>query len=48
MAHLYQCLPDAKLLTEGEPVESHGLFDKLVSKQTVEGEDNVGESELKY
>ena len=39
---------DARLLTEGEPVESHGLFDKLVSKKTVEGEDEVVESELKY
>lgn len=39
---------DAALLTEGEPVGSHELFDKLLSKQTVTGEDETEESELKY
>jgi superfamily II DNA/RNA helicase len=38
---------DAELLTEGEPVASHQLFDKLVSKNAVEPED-AEESELKY
>jgi len=39
---------DARLLTEGEPVESHELFDKLLSKKTITGEDEAEESELKY
>jgi len=39
---------DAELLTEGEPIGSHELFDKLTSKKTVEGEDEVEKSELKY
>ena len=39
---------DAELLTEGEPVGSHELFNRLVSKKTLEGEDGGGESELKY
>ncbi|MFA4909785.1 MAG: helicase-related protein [Desulfobacteria bacterium] len=39
---------DAELLTEGEPIGSHELFDRLFSRQTLEGEDNDGESELKY
>ncbi|MHB8278810.1 MAG: helicase-related protein, partial [Candidatus Humimicrobiaceae bacterium] len=39
---------DASLLTEGEPVTSHELFDKLLSKKTITGEDESGESELKY
>lgn len=39
---------DAQLLTEGEPVESHKLFDRLVSKKTITGEDEEDESELKY
>jgi len=39
---------DAALLTEGEPVESHELFNRLVSKQTLTGEDEAAESELKY
>ena len=39
---------DAELLTEGEPIGSHELFDRLISKQTVEGEDGDGVSELKY
>lgn len=38
---------DAAILTEGEPVESHQLFDKLLSKQTLIGEEDE-ESELKY
>ncbi|MBI5417121.1 helicase, partial [Candidatus Poribacteria bacterium] len=39
---------DAALLTEGEPVGSHELFDRLISKQALTGEDETEESELKY
>ena len=39
---------DAALLTEGEPVGSHELFNRLISKQTLTGEDDSNESELKY
>ncbi|MBW2045568.1 MAG: helicase [Deltaproteobacteria bacterium] len=39
---------DARLLTEGEPIESHELFNKLLSKKTITGEDEAEESELKY
>lgn len=39
---------DAELLTEGEPIGSHELFNRLLSKKTLEGEDDVGESPLKY
>ncbi len=39
---------DAALLTEGEPIGSHELFDRLVSKKTITGEDEVETSELKY
>lgn len=39
---------DAELLTEGEPIGSHELFNRLISRQTVEGEDEPGESILKY
>jgi superfamily II DNA or RNA helicase/HKD family nuclease len=39
---------DAELLTEGEPIGSHELFNRLISRQTLEGEDEAGESELKY
>ncbi len=39
---------DAKLLTEGEEIKSQSLFKKLNSKQTIIGEDNVEDSELKY
>lgn len=39
---------DAALLTEGEPVSSHELFDRLVSKKTLTGEDENEVSELKY
>ena len=39
---------DAKLLTEGEPIESHELFSRLTSKKTITGEDETEESELKY
>ncbi|MEZ0322705.1 MAG: helicase-related protein [Hydrogenothermaceae bacterium] len=38
---------DASILTEGEPVSSHELFDKLTSKKTIT-EDEEKESELKY
>lgn len=39
---------DAALLTEGEPVGSHELFNRLISKQAVTGEDEKEETELKY
>jgi superfamily II DNA or RNA helicase/HKD family nuclease len=39
---------DAKLLTEGEEIESHELFNRLISKKTITGEDQEDESELKY
>jgi superfamily II DNA or RNA helicase len=39
---------DAPLLTEGEPVDSHELFNRLFSKKSVTGEDESEESELKY
>lgn len=39
---------DAELLTEGEPIGSHELFDRLISKKTLEGDDEELESELKY
>ncbi len=39
---------DARLLTEGEPIESHELFNRLPSKKTITGEDEKEESELKY
>jgi superfamily II DNA/RNA helicase len=39
---------DAELLTEGEPIGSHELFNRLISKKTLEGEDGIEDSELKY
>ncbi len=39
---------DAALLTEGEPVGSHELFNRLVSRKTLTGEDDNEASELKY
>jgi superfamily II DNA/RNA helicase len=39
---------DAKLLTEGEEIESHELFNRLISKKTITGEDQEEESELKF
>ncbi|MFQ5963805.1 MAG: helicase-related protein [Candidatus Scalinduaceae bacterium] len=39
---------DAELLTEGEPIGSHELFNRLTSKKTLEGEEEAEESELKY
>ncbi len=39
---------DARLLTEGEVIESHELFNRLISKTTITGEDQEEESELKY
>jgi superfamily II DNA or RNA helicase/beta-phosphoglucomutase-like phosphatase (HAD superfamily) len=38
---------DSAILTEGEPVSSHELFDKLLSKKTITEEEEE-ESELKY
>jgi len=39
---------DAELLTEGEPIGSHELFDRLTSKKTLEGDDEAEQSDLKY
>jgi len=39
---------DARLLTEGEAIESHELFNRLISKRTITGEDEGDESALKY
>lgn len=39
---------DAELLTEGEPIASHELFNRLISKKTLEGDGEAEESELKY
>lgn len=39
---------DAKLLTEGEEIKSHDLWLKLTSKETITGEDESEESDLKY
>ena len=39
---------DAALLTEGEPIGSHELFNRLISRQMLTGEDEAEESELKY
>lgn len=39
---------DAELLTEGEPIGSHELFNRLISKEILEDEEVFEESELKY
>ena len=39
---------DSSILTEGEPVSSHELFDKLISKKTIIQDEEEEESELKY
>jgi superfamily II DNA or RNA helicase/HKD family nuclease len=39
---------DARLLTEGEEIESHELFNRLISKKTIIGDDEGEESVLKY
>jgi hypothetical protein len=39
---------DARLLTEGEEIKSHDLFNRLTSRKTITGEDEDVESELKY
>lgn len=39
---------DAQLLTEGEEIKSQELFERLTRKETLTGDDNDGESELKY
>jgi len=39
---------DARILTEGEPIGSHEIFNRLISKKTITGEDEEEESELKY
>jgi superfamily II DNA/RNA helicase/HKD family nuclease len=39
---------DARLLMEGEEIESHELFDKLITKKSILGEDEEEESQLKF
>ena len=39
---------DAQLLTEGEEIKSHDLFQALFAKSTLTGEDENQESELEY
>lgn len=39
---------DAEILTEGEPIGSHELFNRLISKDSITGEDEAEQSELKY
>lgn len=39
---------DAYILTEGEPVGSHEIFSRLLSKSTITGENDGEKSELKY
>lgn len=39
---------DAQLLTEGEEIKSHDLFQALFAKSTLTGEDEQQESELEY
>lgn len=39
---------DAALLTEGEPVESHELFNRLISNKVIIGDEENDASELKY
>jgi superfamily II DNA or RNA helicase len=39
---------DARLLTEGEEIKSHDLYTRLTSKETITGEDETEDSELKY
>ncbi len=39
---------DARLLLEGEEIESHELFNRLISKKTITGSDEGEETELKY
>jgi superfamily II DNA/RNA helicase len=39
---------DAEVLTEGEPIGSHELFNRLISKKTITGEEDPEQSELKY
>jgi superfamily II DNA or RNA helicase len=39
---------DSRLLTEGEEIKSHDLFQRVNSKRTITGEDEAEESELKY
>jgi superfamily II DNA/RNA helicase len=39
---------DARLLTEGEEIKSHDLFQQLLSKRTITGEDEDEQSEMEY
>ncbi|MBU1077424.1 MAG: helicase, partial [Spirochaetes bacterium] len=39
---------DSALLTEGEPIGSHELFNRLISQKTLVDDDETEESELKY
>lgn len=39
---------DSRLLTDGEEIKSHDLFQRINSKRTITGEDEEEESELEY
>jgi superfamily II DNA/RNA helicase/HKD family nuclease len=39
---------DARLLTDGEPIQSFELFNRLSSKKFITGEDEAEDSELRY
>ncbi len=39
---------DARLLTEGEEIKSHELYTRLTAKETITGENEEEDSELKY
>lgn len=39
---------DAELLTEGEPIGSHELFDRLTSRKTLEGDGETEDNAQKY
>lgn len=39
---------DARLLTEGEEIKSHDLFQRLTSKETITGENEDEDSELEF
>ena len=47
-AFIHMLGSDAKLLTEGEEIESFTLFSRLSSSKTITGEDDQEDSELKY
>lgn len=39
---------DARLLTDGEAIEHHELFDRLISKKTITGEDGEEDNGLRF